>query len=271
MTDDAVDFLPLIYPSAAVGKKMSESGRSGTRGSSPCVHSRDEATMTSPRNDANSALAVHALRRGVWERRRLQSPSRAPRRALLRFRRASVRNLPLGPSPGADSVRPAKPASGAPLDRTAARAPQRGQRGAAARHFPSRATPLEAPPAGPRRDAPLHGRYAAARGRGAGLIAVHGQAMAWVLFLPSDQQRCAAVEIFPQGLSRPIYRDLSATLGVHYESLTARASCALAEDTATRLQCNVTVGIETTVERPSGEQPSGRTREPTERVSADDV
>jgi hypothetical protein len=33
----------------------------------------------------------------------------------------------------------------------------------------------------------------------AALIAVHGQAMAWVFFLPSQSQRTSAVEIFPAG------------------------------------------------------------------------
>ena len=77
------------------------------------------------------------------------------------------------------------------------------------------------------------------------LLAVHGQAMAWVLFLPSGQRKTAAVEIFPQGLANPIYRELSATLGTRYESLAAapaRGSCGGAS-TAARLKCNISVSI----------------------------
>ena len=54
--------------------------------------------------------------------------------------------------------------------------------------------------------------------------AMHGQAMAWVLFLPSGQRHCAAIEIIPAGLINHIYRELSLTLGVRYEELSARAA-----------------------------------------------
>ena len=77
----------------------------------------------------------------------------------------------------------------------------------------------------------------------AGLLAVHGQAMAWVLFLPSGKRRTAAVEIFPQGLVNPIYRELSTTLGIHYESLNAQA----ARGCMVKLSCNVTVQVEKVV------------------------
>ena len=71
------------------------------------------------------------------------------------------------------------------------------------------------------------------------LLAVHGQAMAWVLFLPSAEMRTAAVEIFPAGLVNPIYRELSTTLGVHYESLNAYP----VRGCAVKLSCNVTVDV----------------------------
>ena len=78
------------------------------------------------------------------------------------------------------------------------------------------------------------------------LLAVHGQAMAWVLFLPSGSRHTAAVEIFPAGLVNHIYRELSHTLGVHYEEVGARAAagCKMGASTATKLMCNVTVSVE---------------------------
>ena len=42
------------------------------------------------------------------------------------------------------------------------------------------------------------------------LLAVHGQAMAWVLFLPSHRRRVAALEIFP-GSAKPFKREEDGT------------------------------------------------------------
>ena len=79
-----------------------------------------------------------------------------------------------------------------------------------------------------------------------GLLAVHGQAMAWVMFLPSDERKTAAVEIFPMGLKNPIYQDLSLSLGTRYESLKAATApgCGTSAKIEARLTCNVTVNVE---------------------------
>ena len=106
------------------------------------------------------------------------------------------------------------------------------------------------------------------------LVAVHGQAMTWVLFLgpllgpaPTPLRdaaggfdgglapmaspysargggAAAAVEIMPRGLINHIYRDLSRTLGVHYEEVAATPirGCG-GGSTDARLACNVTVRI----------------------------
>ncbi|EOD14042.1 hypothetical protein EMIHUDRAFT_211980 [Emiliania huxleyi CCMP1516] len=72
----------------------------------------------------------------------------------------------------------------------------------------------------------------------AGLVAVHGQALAWVLFLPWAERRTAAVELRPRGAKANIYEALSAALGVRYE----RVAATLADScpSARWLQCNVT-------------------------------
>ena len=79
-----------------------------------------------------------------------------------------------------------------------------------------------------------------------GLLAVHGQAMAWVMFLPSDERKTAAVEIFPVGLKNPIYQDLSLSLGTRYESLKAATApgCGTSAKIEARRTCNVTVNVE---------------------------
>ena len=79
-----------------------------------------------------------------------------------------------------------------------------------------------------------------------GLLAVHGQAMAWVMFLPSAERRTAAVEIFPIGLKNAIYQDLSLSLGTRYESLKAATApgCSGSAKIEARLTCNVTVNVE---------------------------
>lgn len=81
------------------------------------------------------------------------------------------------------------------------------------------------------------------------LLAVHGQAMAWVLFLPSGERRTAAVEIFPVGLRNPIYQELSTSLGTRYESLKAATApgCGDSHKVEARLMCNVTVNVEKVV------------------------
>ena len=79
------------------------------------------------------------------------------------------------------------------------------------------------------------------------LLAVHGQAMAWVMFLPTETRRTAAVEIFPAGLRNGIYQELSKSLGTRYEAIRAAAApgCGGASGkTSDRLLCNVTVGVE---------------------------
>ena len=78
-----------------------------------------------------------------------------------------------------------------------------------------------------------------------GLVAVHGQAMAWVLFLPWAERRTAAVELMPRGGGSKIYEELSAALGVRYERVAASL-----DGTCSReqwLKCNVTAPPERVV------------------------
>jgi hypothetical protein len=78
-------------------------------------------------------------------------------------------------------------------------------------------------------------------GEAAGLMGVHGQAMAWVFFLPAHARRTAAIEIFPAGLVNNIYRELSLSLGVRYEALNAPTAAGCSANG--KLGCNVTVRI----------------------------
>lgn len=257
-TGDDVDFLPLIYPSAAVGKKMSLdplkwhawefSVRPFTRLSYDVLAKRTAHVLHTPctcydevygNADAFNPIARTAVTR------------------LLRFRQASLQMLPPPATIGGDSA-DLEAATALSQDQPSNRILWIGRRHKL-RNIANEAQLAERleqqePRLWKRMQRTiLEGMGLAQQMRllatSAGLFAVHGQAMAWVLFLPTSQQRCAAVEIFPQGLANPIYRDLSAVIGVHYESLTARASCASGKmDTATRLQCNVTVGVEKTVD-----------------------
>ena len=54
------------------------------------------------------------------------------------------------------------------------------------------------------------------------IASVHGQAMAWALFLPAEARPCRAVEIMPRGLANNCYRDLCRVLGVGYSRVAAR-------------------------------------------------
>ena len=81
-----------------------------------------------------------------------------------------------------------------------------------------------------------------------GLIAVHGQAMAWVLFLP-EAQRTAAIEIFPGSSNQPIYRTWCRVLGIRYARLTAPlAPGCVRADKMNWLSCNLTVNVEEVVQ-----------------------
>ena len=84
--------------------------------------------------------------------------------------------------------------------------------------------------------------------RAAGLIAVHGQAMAWVLFLPSERQRVAAVEIFPGSASQTIYKTWCRVLGVHYQRLSAPITDGCATNKMNWLTCNVSVDVDQVVQ-----------------------
>ena len=77
----------------------------------------------------------------------------------------------------------------------------------------------------------------------AGLLTVHGQAMAWVLFLPSHRQRVAALEIFPGGSVQNIYRAWCQVLGVRYKRLTAPIAVGCKSNKMNWLACNVTVDV----------------------------
>ena len=74
-----------------------------------------------------------------------------------------------------------------------------------------------------------------------GLVAVHGQAMAWVLFLPWAERRTAAVELMPRGGGSKIYEELSAALGVRYERVAASLDGKCSREQW--LKCNVTAPI----------------------------
>ena len=81
-----------------------------------------------------------------------------------------------------------------------------------------------------------------------GLIAVHGQAVAWLIFLPHGAQHTALVEVMPRGASAPIYQAQARALGVRYEKVraTIAADCPFAgKGKGMRgrgwLDCNLTV------------------------------
>lgn len=260
--DDTVDFVPLVYPTAAVGKKMSADPQRwhawefSLRPYTSRRYEDDLARRTSEllharctcydRFDGN-ALAFNPIAR-----------SAAPR--LRNFREASLRHLP-PPSPhlaAAATITSATVSGGTTGTRRAGEGMQvlwvvrrhalrniANEARLASRFArePALATRvrrvvLEA--------LPLAEQMQLVARSGA-LLAVHGQAMAWVLFLPSGARtRSAAVEIFPPGLVNPIYRELSLTLGVRYEELRARAAdgCVPTAGTAGKLLCNVTVSVE---------------------------
>ena len=85
----------------------------------------------------------------------------------------------------------------------------------------------------------------------AALVGVHGQAFAWLPFLPFENRRTAAVEIVPyaQSMNKEftfMYSKLGSVLGVNYTKVTARV---VGECDAKRrvLRCNVTLDIDAVV------------------------
>ena len=87
------------------------------------------------------------------------------------------------------------------------------------------------------------------------IATVHGQAMAWVLFLPSSERRTAAIELMPYGFPPDqLYRRLSRAAGVWYQRVGAplAGGCAGRRRFSGRygreewLLCNVSVNVEPT-------------------------
>ena len=90
------------------------------------------------------------------------------------------------------------------------------------------------------------------------LVAVHGQALAWVVFLPSERRRTAAVEVALANAQRrfnPSYKAWCDALGVRYFRTTASLSRGCTGGANSRdneaqrhhklLSCNVTVDAHT--------------------------
>jgi len=281
----AVDFVPLIYPTAAVGKKMSIEPRKWhawewsirpfTRESSATIANRTHQLVNAPcvcydvlhgNADAFNPIAVRSAGR------------------LRAFRSAALVNLHAAAYPFPASVRAADS-----LDGSTARAQMllwvvRRHKLRNIDNEAALAKRLEGDPVLSQRvhrlvldELPLGTQMRlvisawCTRARGSpspsackcsprrhhspqvhacsGLIAVHGQAMAWVMFLASDAHRTAAVEIFPQGLVNTIYEMASQALGVRYESLRAPASPGCGGGAReSRLNCNVTVDVGTVLE-----------------------
>ena len=281
----AVDFVPLIYPTAAVGKKMSIEPRKWhawewsirpfTRESSATIANRTHELVNAPcvcydvlhgNADAFNPIAVRSAGR------------------LRAFRSAALVNLHAAAYPFPASVRAADSLDGSTaraqmllwvvrrhklrnIDNEAALAkrlegdPVLSQR--------VHRLVLDELPLGTQMRLVISAWCTRARGSSSpsackcsprrphtpqvhacsGLIAVHGQAMAWVMFLASDAHRTAAVEIFPQGLVNSIYEMASQALGVRYESLRAPASPGCGGGAReSRLNCNVTVDVGTVLE-----------------------
>ena len=281
----AVDFVPLIYPTAAVGKKMSIEPRKWhawewsirpfTRESSATIANRTHQLVNAPcvcydvlhgNADAFNPIAVRSAGR------------------LRAFRSAALVNLHAAAYPFPASVRAADSLDGSTaraqmllwvvrrhklrnIDNEAALAkrlegdPVLSQR--------VHRLVLDELPLGTQMRLVISAWCTRARGSSSpsackcsprrphtpqvhacsGLIAVHGQAMAWVMFLASDAHRTAAVEIFPQGLVNSIYEMASQALGVRYESLRAPASPGCGGGAReSRLNCNVTVDVGTVLE-----------------------
>jgi hypothetical protein len=281
----AVDFVPLIYPTASVGKKMSIEPRKWhawewsirpfTRESSATIANRTHQLVNAPcvcydvlhgNADAFNPIAVRSAGR------------------LRAFRSAALVNLHAAAYPFPASVRAADSLDGSTaraqmllwvvrrhklrnIDNEAALAkrlegdPVLSQR--------VHRLVLDELPLGTQMRLVISAWCTRARGSSSpsackcsprrphtpqvhacsGLIAVHGQAMAWVMFLASDAHRTAAVEIFPQGLVNSIYEMASQALGVRYESLRAPASPGCGGGAReSRLNCNVTVDVGTVLE-----------------------
>ena len=252
----AVDFVPLIYPTAAVGKKMSIEPRKWhawewsirpfTRESSATIANRTHQLVNAPcvcydvlhgNADAFNPIAVRSAGR------------------MRAFRSAALANLHAAAYPFPASVRAADS-----LDGSTAKAQMllwvvRRHKLRNIDNEAALAKRLEGDPVLSQRvhrlvldELPLGTQMRLVHAC-SGLIAVHGQAMAWVLFLASDAHRTAAVEIFPAGLLNNIYEMASQALGVRYEALRAPASPGCGGGAReSRLNCNVTVDVGTVLE-----------------------
>jgi hypothetical protein len=249
---DSVDFLPLVYPSAAVGKKMSDDPR---RWHAWEFSLRPFTTRSYDDLAARTSQLIHAPCR-CYDVVHGNAPAfnpiaRAAAPRLRRFRLASLHNIPswspptLATASSGVASRPSPSASMLWIVRNHALRNIANEAKLAARIARDpvlsgviKRVALES--------MPLSEQMRLIAGS-AGLLAVHGQAMAWVLFLGAQRRagRTAAIEIFPPGLYNTIYRELSMTLSVQYEELRSRAADGCkGSTTATKLLCNVTVSVE---------------------------
>jgi len=261
-----LDFVPLIYPTAAVGKKMSVepskwhawefSIRPFTRLPSAAIANRTHQIV-------NTACTCYDTLHGNAE---AFNPIALRSAARLRaFRQATLANLLPSEYPLPEAHEWIMP--------TTASAPTANSDGAgmagawavprqlllwAVRRHKLRnieneealATHLASDPLLSRRvrrlvlEALPLGRQMRLLHHCSGLLGVHGQAMAWVMFLPSGSRRTAAVEIFPRGLVNDIYERSSRALGVHYESLRAAPTKGCGGGRDGKLSCNVSVDVD---------------------------
>ena len=244
----AVDFLPLVYPSAAIGKKMSTdprrwhawefSIRPFTRRSTAEIAKRTDELINSR---CTCFDTIHANAPAFNPIARTAAPR------LRAFRRAALRMLPGVSVPRVRDV---------PADVTdllwivRQHALRNIQNDAQLRAAFSRDAALARRLKRVTLEELSLSEQMALLASSCGLLAVHGQAMSWVLFLPSGQRRTAAVEIFPKGLVNHIYKELSTTLGVRYEDVQAKAASGCVTKgakIAEQLKCNVSVDVDAVV------------------------
>lgn len=242
-------FVPIVYSTTAIGKKMSEdpalwhawefSVRPFSTLSAAQIAADTQRLLRAPctcfaRVEANAPAfnpnARHAATR-----------LRAFREAALR----SVRAMPDGVPPAGQGVYASAADAGGQLLYVARRHAKRAVVNGAALEIALSALPEV-------RRVRLEELSLAAQmllfNQAAGLIAVHGQAMAWVLFLPSERRRVAAVEIFPGSASQTIYKTWCRVLGVHYQRLSAPIAGGCATNRMNWLTCNVSVDVDQVVQ-----------------------
>ena len=250
-----VDFVPIIFPSAAVGKKMSTdpkrwhawefSVRPFTTMSGERIAARTRQLVTGGAEPDFSDCTCYDTFHGNADAFNPIAYSAAPR--MRAFRRAILANLPAAAHPFPAHLARAEHTTSTMLWavrrhalRNIANEAHLAKTLAADAALSPRVVRvvLEAMPLG---------AQMRLLSRSSALIGVHGQAMTWVFFLPSESQRTAAIEIFPTGLVNPIYRELSISLGVRYEQLNAQPArgCKISGSAGanSKLSCNVTVKV----------------------------